>query len=99
MKKFASFLAVMIAVLSGVAWLIARIIPGELVSRSVWASVAVAVIVQAVSFGLMRLLQPVNVMAGYALGFILRVISLVASAFMMRATQLVNRMVASAPVE
>ena len=77
MKKFASFLAVMAAVLSVVAWVITLAVPGELVARSVWASVAVAVVVQAMSFGLMRLMQPVNVMAGYALGMILRILSLV----------------------
>jgi hypothetical protein len=80
MKKFASFLAVMAAVLSLVAWVITLAVPadtGSLVARSVWASVAVAVVVQAMSFGLMRLMQPVNVMAGYALGMILRILSLV----------------------
>jgi len=77
MKKFASFLAVMIAVLAVVAWGITLVAHGGLVARSVWASVAVAVVIQAISFGLMRLMQPVNVMAGYALGMILRILSLV----------------------
>lgn len=77
MKKFASFLAAITAVLSAVAWVITLAVHGDLVARSVWASVAVAVVIQAASFGLMRLMQPVNVMAGYALGMILRILSLV----------------------
>ncbi len=77
MKKYASFLAAITAVLSVLAWVITLAVPGALVARSVWASVAVAVIVQAIAFGLMRLMQPVNVMAGYALGMILRILSLV----------------------
>ncbi len=77
MKKFAGFLAAMTGVLSVVAWVITLAVPGAIAARSVWASVAVAVIVQAISFGLMRLMQPVNVMAGYTLGMILRVLSLV----------------------
>jgi hypothetical protein len=80
MKKFASFLAAITAVLSVVAWVITLAVPAStstLVARSVWSSVAVAVVVQAISFGLMRLMQPVNVMAGYALGMILRILSLV----------------------
>jgi hypothetical protein len=80
MKKFAGFVAAIAAVLSVVAWVITLAVPGgssPLVARSVWASVAVAVVVQAVAFGLMRLMQPVNVMAGYALGMVLRILSLV----------------------
>jgi hypothetical protein len=76
-KKFASFLAAMTAVLSVIAWGITLAVPGAVTARPVWASVAVAVVVQAMSFGLMRLMQPVNVMAGYALGMILRILSLV----------------------
>jgi len=58
--------------------LVTRVVPGELAAHSLWISAAVTVVVQGVTFGLMLMMQPTNVMAGYALGFMVRVISLAA---------------------
>jgi hypothetical protein len=44
----------------------------------VWASAITVVIVQALAFALVRMMQPTNVMAGWGLGMMLRVIALVA---------------------
>ena len=60
------------------AWIITLAVPGEMVSRSVWASAAAVVVVQALAFSLVRMMQPSNVMAGWGLGMMWRVIALVA---------------------
>ena len=77
MKNFASFLAVTVVVLSAVVFGLTLVIHADLAARSLWISAAAVVVVQAVTFSLMRLMQPTNVMAGYALGFLVRIISLV----------------------
>ena len=81
MKKFASFLAVTVAVLSLVVIVLTLVIHDDLAARSLWISAAAVVVVQAITFSLMRLMQPVNVMAGYALGFMVRIISLLLFGF------------------
>jgi hypothetical protein len=78
MKKFGGFIAATIAVACVGAWLITLAVPGEDVSRAVWASAVTVVIVQGLAFGLVRIMQPTNVMAGWGLGMMLRVIALVA---------------------
>ncbi len=77
MKRFASFLAVTVLVLAAVVWLLTRVVPGDLAARSLWISAGTVIVVQAGTFSLLRLMQPVNGMAGYAMGFIIRIVSLV----------------------
>lgn len=77
MKKFASFIAITIAVVSAGAWVIARAVPGQDVARSVWISAATVVMVQALTFLIARTMQPENVIAGWGLGMLLRVLTLV----------------------
>jgi hypothetical protein len=77
-KKFGGFIAVTIAVVCVGALIITRVVPGPDVLRSVWASAMVVVVVQALAFLLVRMMQPENVMAGWGLGMMLRVIALVA---------------------
>jgi hypothetical protein len=81
MKKFAGFIAVTIGVVCAGAWIITRAVPGPDVSRSVWASAIAVVIVQTLAFSLVRMMQPVNVIAGWGLGMLLRLVVLVAYGF------------------
>jgi hypothetical protein len=81
MKRFGGFIAVTIAVVCLGAWIITLAVPGQDVSRSVWASAITVVIVQAPAFLVVRMMQPTNVMAGVGLGMMLRVIALVAFGF------------------
>jgi hypothetical protein len=80
-KRFGGFIAVTIAVVCLGAWGITRVVPGVGVSRSVWASAITVVIVQTMAFSLVRMMQPVNVMAGWGLGMMLRAVALVAFGF------------------
>lgn len=77
MKKFGGFIATTIAISCLGAWLIARALPGRDVARSVWASAVAVVVVQALTFSLARMMQPENVIAGWGLGMLLRLIVLV----------------------
>jgi hypothetical protein len=81
MKKFAGFSAVTIAISCIGAWLITLAVPGQDVARSVWASALTVVMVQAVAFSLARTMQPVNVIAGWGMGMLLRFIALVIYGF------------------
>ena len=81
MRRFGGFIAITIAVAGLGAWIITRVVPGEDVSRSVWTSAITVVIVQALAFWLVRMMQPANVMAGWGLGMMLRAVALVAFGF------------------
>ena len=81
MKRFGGFIAVTIAVAGLGAWIITRVVPGADVARSVWASAVTVMVVQALAFSLVRMMQPVNVIAGWGLGMMLRLIALVAFGF------------------
>lgn len=81
MKRFGGFIAVTIAVAGLGAWIITRAVPGVDVARSVWASAVTVVVVQALAFSLVRMMQPVNVIAGWGLGVMLRAVALVAFGF------------------
>lgn len=77
MRHFAGFMAVTVAVVCGGAWIIARAVPGETVSRSVWASAIAVIVVQAVAFSIAWMMRPVNVIAGWGMGMVIRFITLV----------------------
>ena len=77
MKHFGGFMAVTIAVVCLGAWIIARAVHGEDVSRSVWASAVVVVVVQAAAFSIAWMMRPVNVIAGWGMGMVIRLITLV----------------------
>jgi hypothetical protein len=76
-KTFAGFIAVTVAVVCVGAWIITRAVPGQDVSRSVWASAVAVVIVQAATFSIAWMMRPVNVIAGWGLGMVIRLITLV----------------------
>jgi hypothetical protein len=80
-KRFGGFIAVTIAVSGLGAWIITRVVPGEDVVRSLWASAITVVIVQALAFSLVRRMQPANVMAGWGLGMMARAVALVVFGF------------------
>jgi hypothetical protein len=77
-KRFAGFVIATAVLVQVGAWIITVAVPGPAVSRAVWTSAAVVVIVQTLAFSLVRLMQPVNVIAGWGLGMMLRLIVLVA---------------------
>ena len=81
MKRFGGFIAVTIAVACVGAWIITKVVPGGDVSRSVWVSATVVVIVQALAFRIVKMMQPADVMAGWGLGMMLRAIALAAFGF------------------
>ncbi len=81
MKRFAGFIAATIGIVAVGAECITLAVPGQVVARSVWVSAAIAVIVQAVAFSLVRMMQPLNVMAGWGLGMLLRIIVLAVYGF------------------
>jgi hypothetical protein len=76
-KHFAGFIAATIAVVCVGAWIIARAMPGQDVARSVWASAIVVMIVQAAAFSIAWMMRPVNVIAGWGMGMLLRLFALV----------------------
>jgi hypothetical protein len=81
-KKFAGFFAVTIAVCCGGAWAITLAVPGRDISRAVWASALIVIVVQPLAFLLVRMLGPMNVIAGWGLGSMLRGIVLIAYGFL-----------------
>lgn len=62
----------------GGAWAVTMFVPGADVSRSVWTSAVIVVIVQLLAFGLVRMMGQPNVIAGWGLGMILRFVALIA---------------------
>jgi hypothetical protein len=76
-KRFAGFIGATIALVSFGAWIIARAVPGQDVSRSVWASAIAVVVVQAATFSIAWMMRPVNVIAGWGMGMVIRLITLV----------------------
>jgi hypothetical protein len=77
-RRLAGFFTATIAVAAVGAWVITLAVPDGETRRSVWMSAAVVVIVQALAFALVRMMQPLNVIAGWGLGMLLRLIALVA---------------------
>lgn len=77
MKRFVGFIAVTIAVVCVGAWIIARAVPGQDVARAAWASAVVVVVVQAATFSIAWMMRPVNVIAGWGMGMVIRLITLV----------------------
>ena len=77
MKQFAGFIASTIAIVCVGAWIVTRTMPGQDVARSVWASAFVVMIVQAAAFSVAWMMRPVNVIAGWGMGMLLRLFSLV----------------------
>lgn len=51
--------------------------PGSEVARSVMVSAIVVVLVQAATFGIAWMMRPVNVIAGWGMGMVIRLITLV----------------------
>jgi hypothetical protein len=76
-KQFAGFIASTIAIVCVGAWIITRAMPAQDVARSVWASAIVVMIVQALAFGIAWMMRPVNVIAGWGMGMLIRLLSLV----------------------
>jgi hypothetical protein len=77
-RRFAGFIATTIGVAVFGAWVITLAVPGEETRHSVWMSALLVVIVQALAFSLVRVMQPLNVIAGWGLGMLLRLFALVA---------------------
>jgi hypothetical protein len=80
-KKFGAFTLITIAICCCGAWAITLAVPGQDVARAVWTSAVIVMIVQPVAFQLVRLMGPLNVIAGWGLGSMLRGIVLVIFGF------------------
>jgi hypothetical protein len=76
-KRFAGFIAVTVAVVCGGAWIITLAVPGTDVARSVWVSAIAVVVVQVGAFAIARTMVPVNVIAGWGMGMLVRFFALV----------------------
>ena len=77
MKQFAGFMAATIAVACVGAWIITLAAPGQDLARSVWASAMAVIVVQAATFAIAWMMRPVNVIAGWGMGMVIRLITLV----------------------
>lgn len=77
MKQLAGFMAATIVVVCVGAWIVTWAVPGQDIPRSVWASAIAVVIVQAVTFSIAWMMRPVNVIAGWGMGMVVRLITLV----------------------
>jgi hypothetical protein len=80
-KKFGGFLLVTVALCCVGAWGITLAVPGRDVSRAVWTSAVIVMIVQPLAFQLVRLMGPLNVIAGWGLGSMLRGVVLIVFGF------------------
>jgi hypothetical protein len=76
-KRFAGFMAATIAVACAGAWIITLAMPGDDIRRSVWASAVAVIVVQAATFAIAWMMRPVNVIAGWGMGMVIRLITLV----------------------
>jgi hypothetical protein len=81
-KKFAGFIAATIAVVCAGAWVVTLAVPGRDTARAVWTSAGIVIVVQAFAFSLVRMMQPVNVIVGWAMGMLLRFVVLFAYGFL-----------------
>lgn len=84
MKRLAWFAAAMAVVIGGTAWLGAAVFGariGEDGVRAIVTSAGVAFSAQLLTFGIAKALAPVNVMAGWAGGAILRLLVLAVHGF------------------
>lgn len=77
MKRFVGFIGATIAVVCLGAWIITRAVPGQDVSRSVWVSAIAVIAVQAATFSIAWMMRPVNVIAGWGMGMLVRLLTLV----------------------
>ncbi len=77
MKRWAQFTIVMVVIVTGLAWLITRFLPGSDAIRAVWVSAAVAIVVQSLGFALARAIGPANVFLGWGAAVALRFLSLI----------------------
>jgi len=73
-KRWLWFVGVVIAVCALGAWIGGFMLAGA--ERALWTSAAVAVAVQGGAFAIARRMQPSNVMAGWGLGMLIRVLAL-----------------------
>lgn len=76
MKRWSMFAGVTAGTVLGTAWGITRLVPRAAVTRAVWVSAGVALVVQLGAFTLARAAQPANVVAGWGAGMLLRMLAL-----------------------
>jgi hypothetical protein len=77
MKRVATFAAVSVAMIGLAAWVITLVVKTPGAAAAIWTSAAVALVVQVASFSFTRFTQPVNVVAGWGSGMLVRFIVLV----------------------
>lgn len=72
MKAVGVFLAVSVALVALLGWVLGYFFPSPLEHRAIWTSAVVAVAVQLLAFTIMRLVPREQMMAGWGLGALLR---------------------------
>ncbi len=77
MKATALFAAASLAIAGGAGWLLSLLYRAPAERRAIWVSAAVAVVVQLFGFAVARLVARTNVIAGWGLGALLRIVTLV----------------------
>jgi hypothetical protein len=82
MRRVATFALVSIAMIGLAAVVITLVVKTPGAAAAVWTSAGVAVVVQIASFAFTRFTQPVNVVAGWGSGMLVRFVVLVAYGFL-----------------
>lgn len=76
-KKFGGFMAATIAIICAGSLIVAKAVPNQDVARAVWVSAGVVIVVQAGAFAIAWSMRPLNVIAGWGMGMLLRLFTLV----------------------
>ena len=76
MRATALFAAVSVAITALAGWLLALVYRTPAERRAIWVSAGVAVVVQLFAFAIARLVARTNVMAGWGLGALMRIVTL-----------------------
>lgn len=72
MRAVGAFLAVSVALVALLGWILGYFFPSPAEHRAIWISAGIAVVVQAVTFAIMRLVPREQMMAGWGIGAFLR---------------------------
>ena len=78
MKRWVQFTIVLMILIPGMAWPITRfVVSGAEAVRAVWISAALAIVVQSLSFAMVKATAPANVFVGWGAGVALRLLALI----------------------
>jgi hypothetical protein len=72
MRAIGAFLAVSLALVALIGWILGFFYASPAEQRAIWVSAGISVVVQAVTFAIMRIVPREHVMAGWGIGSFLR---------------------------